>query len=325
MRSNRYRCVFYKCLFTPSFVSTNQYQPLKANTMKKIYLLLSFLSISTLTIAQGIAIQGIARDNANSAITDTNLTFTFNITESGNTVLYSETQSIKTDNFGIFSHIVSTGNPAVGTFNGVDFSLVDLKMKISFNYNGNAIEVYNQPFQYAPYALFSKRAAYATNATNALNGVPTGSIMPYAGATAPEGWVLCDGQNLYSITGSEALIALVGNRTPDLQGTFLRGTGVSVTNGRSGPGLRTFQGDLNKSHNHSATSNTAGSHTHTEKGITTPGHQTSNASYWNIPNPILSETQTSAAGAHQHTITVADDGGLESRPVNYGVNYIIKL
>jgi microcystin-dependent protein len=290
--------------------------------MKKIFYILLFISVST--FSQGIAVQGIARDNANSAITDTNLTFTFNITESGNTVLYSETQSIKTDNFGIFSHIVSTGNPAVGTFNGVDFSLVDLKMKISVNYNGNTIEVYNQPFQYAPYALFSKRAAHATNATNALNGVPTGSIMPYAGATAPEGWVLCDGQNLYSIIGSEALIALVGNRTPDLQGTFLRGTGVSVTNGRSGPGLRTFQGDLNKSHNHDAASNTAGSHTHSELGLKVNGPLVQTG-VWYYTVSKLGETQTGVAGAHQHTITVAANGGLESRPVNYGVNYIIKL
>jgi microcystin-dependent protein len=294
--------------------------------MKKVYaVLLLFFSVSTM-FSQGIAIQGIARDNANSAITDTNLTFTFSITKSDNTVQYSETQSIKTDNFGVFSHVVNTGNPVNKTFNDVDFSIPDLKMKVSVNYNSSTIEVYDQTFQYTPYAHFAKKAALATNATNADDGVPTGSIMPYVGTTAPTGWVLCKGQNITSVANSAALIALVGNTAPNLQGMFLRGTGQSVYGANStGPSLRQFQGDLNKSHDHSATSNTAGNHTHSEKGIITPGHYTSNASHWPIPNSVLGETQTSAAGSHQHIIIVSPDGGSESRPVNYGVNYIIKL
>jgi hypothetical protein len=318
MRSNSYGYVFRKDFFTPSFVSNKHYQPLKANIMKKIYLLLSFLFISTLTIAQGIAVQGIARDNASSAITDTNLTFTFSITKEDNTVQYAETQSIKTDNFGVFSHIVSTGNPNTNTFNDVDFALDNLKLKVSINYNSSNIEVYDQPFQYTPYAHFAKRAASADD------GVPTGAVMPYLGTVAPVGWVLCKGQSIASLEGAAALRALVGNTAPNLQGTFLRGTGVSVTNGRSGPGLRTFQGDLNKSHNHDAASNTAGSHTHSELGLKVNGPLVQTG-VWYYTVSKLGETQTGVAGAHQHTITVAANGGLESRPVNYGVNYIIKL
>jgi hypothetical protein len=320
MRSNSYGYVFRKDFFTPSFVSNKHYQPLKANIMKKIYLLLSFLFISTLTIAQGIAVQGIARDNTSSAITDTNLTFTFSITKEDNTLQYAETQSIKTDNFGVFSHIVSTGNPNTNTFNDVDFALDNLKLKVSINYNSSNIEVYDQPFQYTPYAHFAKRAASADD------GVPTGAVMPYLGTVAPTGWALCNGAALP--TTATELRAMVGSNAPNLGGMFLRGAGPNTNSGyavNDGPAVKTIQGDLNKNHNHSATSNTAGNHTHSEKGITTPGHYTSNASYWAIPNPVLGETQTGAAGSHQHTITVSPDGGSESRPVNYGVNYIIKL
>ncbi|ARV15312.1 tail fiber protein [Polaribacter sp. SA4-12] len=299
--------------------------------MKKFYNTLLFLFITTISFAQGIAIQGIARDNASSAITDTNLTFTFSITKNDNTVLYSETQAIKTDNFGVFSHIVSTGNPTTSAFNNVDFSITNLKMKVLVVYEGNTIEVYNQTFQYTPYAFFAQKAALATNATNADDGVPTGAIMPYSGTTAPEGWVLCDGQSLTSITGSAALIALVGNTAPNLQGTFLRGTGLSPTNGRSGPGLGTFQTDTFRSHLHGSGSlfaNTAGSHTHAyqsgagdQSGIDGGGWNSGEIGY------RITNNTSSNAGSHGHVVSgsVGSTGDTETRPVNYGVNYIIKL
>jgi microcystin-dependent protein len=68
--------------------------------------------------------------------------------------------------------------------------------------------------------------------------VPVGTISAYAGATAPNGWLLCNGT---STTGYTALADLVGATTPDMRGLFpigkaatgtastLRGTGGSTT------------------------------------------------------------------------------------------------
>ena len=50
--------------------------------------------------------------------------------------------------------------------------------------------------------------------------VPVGSINAYAGATAPAGWLLCNGT---STSGYTALAALVGSTTPDLRGHTLVG------------------------------------------------------------------------------------------------------
>jgi microcystin-dependent protein len=50
--------------------------------------------------------------------------------------------------------------------------------------------------------------------------VPVGTISAYAGATAPDGWLLCNGTNT---TGYTALAALVGATTPDLRGHTLVG------------------------------------------------------------------------------------------------------
>lgn len=298
--------------------------------MKKKYYTLILVFLTTISFSQGISVQGIARDNASSAITDTNLTFTFSITQDDNTVLYSETQGIRTDNFGVFSHVVSSGNPVTNTFNDIDFAIKNLKLKVSVVYNGSTIEVYDQPFQYAPYAHFATRAVRADNADN---GVPPGSIMPYAGETAPAGWVLCKGQSIASLPEGAALRAIVGNNVPNLQGTFLRGTGTSPTNSKSGPALRAFQGDDNKSHQHRVKLNTSSadtSHYHNiPLGDGGAGGTARYAYQSDTNNGSRSSSGPTDTRAQTHTHSIDGDsyasGGSESRPVNYGVNYIIKL
>jgi microcystin-dependent protein len=56
--------------------------------------------------------------------------------------------------------------------------------------------------------------------------VPVGTITAYAGASAPTGWLLCNGT---STTGYTALAALVGATTPDLTGKFPMGKTASST------------------------------------------------------------------------------------------------
>jgi microcystin-dependent protein len=55
--------------------------------------------------------------------------------------------------------------------------------------------------------------------------VPVGTISAYAGATAPTGWLLCNGT---STSGYTALAALVGATTPDFQGYTLVGKSASA-------------------------------------------------------------------------------------------------
>ena len=63
---------------------------------------------------------------------------------------------------------------------------------------------------------------------------PTGSILPFGGTTAPDGWAICDG-SLLSRTEYASLFNTIGTSNgegdgsttfhlPDLRGRFLRGT-----------------------------------------------------------------------------------------------------
>jgi microcystin-dependent protein len=304
--------------------------------MKKSFLILAFLCISVNFFSQGISVQGIARNNDNSAMIDRTLDFIFYIAKADKTVLYSETQKIKTDIFGVFSHIVSQGNPQDNaSFQNVDFSLENLRLKVTASLGSNVFEVYNQPFQYTPYAHFAKRAK------NADDGVPTGAIMPFVGTVAPAGWVFCWGQNIVSVEGSANLIDLLGNGyAPDLKGMFLRGAGVTTVSKDKerltyvGPDLMKFQEDSFEKHRHEkgTLKNTGGGgHSHKYKSAYAPGSYepafSTKVESDNYTKAIIKENETSPVGNHTHPITGAtsDTGDTETRPANYGVHYIIKL
>jgi microcystin-dependent protein len=298
--------------------------------MKKIFNSIVFLLVSTYMSAQGIAVQGIARDNNASAISDVPLNFTFSIIRSDNTVIYAETKPIRTDLFGVFSHIVSDGSPTMGSFASVDFGIENLRLKVSIVYGGNTIQVYDQPFYYTPYAHFAKKA---TLATNAEDGVPTGAVMPYIGATAPTGWVLCDGSSIAANTAAVALRAMIGNNVPDLRGMFIRGAGTNAAStSHVGPSLKAIQEDAFEGHGHDYSSNTGGNggHNHGFSVYRNYGSMSSGGqgAVWRDANG--SETYngtTGSVGNHTHTVsgTTNSTGDNETRPVNYGVNYIIKL
>jgi len=72
-----------------------------------------------------------------------------------------------------------------------------------------------------------------------LGIAPTGTVLPFAGSTAPEGWALCDGsaisRTIYSkLFGVIATTYGVGDNSstfnvPDMRGIYPRGTGTNGT------------------------------------------------------------------------------------------------
>ena len=318
--------------------------------MKKVVLTLAALFFTLLSFSQGIAVQGIARNANNTARVNTLLTLQFKvyyIHQATEVSIYNMSSEVTTDFFGVFSHVIEIEDDA-GTV--TEFGNQELWLRIS---EGSTV-ISEAEFNRVPYA-------YA-----ASNGVPTGSIMPFIGTTAPSGWLLCDGGTIEAVPHTVALRSLLrGSNTPDLQGMFLRGTGTSplstATVVKEGPELMSTQQDSNKSHTHtdgSLASAPGGDHNHHTEIINTNGTKTMynkmTRASGDTPNQWQSTIWTSGnegntsyasstwvagrldlennviqrnSGNHPHTISgaVASSGGIESRPVNYGVNYIIKL
>ncbi len=267
--------------------------------MKRISTLTLFqivlLSLTNYVFSQttGIAIQGIARDLNNSARSNTNLSLSFelyyNTENSTEETVTQRSAMISTDAFGVFSYVLDPG-----LANEPIFAQEELFLRIS---EGSSI-ISNEKLKISPYAYTAK------------NGVPTGSIMPYIGDQAPSGWLLCDGAEIPVNNGTAKLRDMVGSNTPNLQGMFLRGTGVSPVNNQSGPLLMNTQGDEVKEHSHGAGT------LDLQIGIEDVDRSGSNES------PVYRSGTNAELQIGGETATT---GGSETRPVNYGVNYIIKL
>ncbi|RCH55714.1 hypothetical protein DJ568_07460 [Mucilaginibacter hurinus] len=298
--------------------------------MKKFYLfslfllwLFSILNVKAQTnvTSSGMSIQGIARDESNAAIANVDqlgLVFTIYYLGSGNSenVILTKTANVKTDNFGVFSYVLDIDQ---SQYNLISTQSAYLKV------TQGSVVFSNEKLQAVPYAIFAQ------------NGVPTGSIMPFVGTVAPKGWLLCNGSTFEDNANNAALKALLGGTTtPNLQGMFLRGTG-SAAAGKVGPALKAVQQDDLASHLHKININTnsAGAHTHAITRRSNPddraydkndGKRTENSAA-TTDRTVLGDFQTSEAGNHNHNVSgnTAETGGSETRPINYGVNYIIKI
>ena len=178
--------------------------------------------------------------------------------------------------------------------------------------------------------------------------------MAFLGTVDPDGWVICDGGKNIDGTNKPArsnadgrynnLIANgigtgvtnSGNYTPpDYRGAFLRGAGTDPTNVYSGPNIKTLQTHATQTHTHSASQD---SHYHRNASYTMFGGggftrairaeigdiQSLRTDY--TSDLFITDSQTPK-------ITVADSSTVgttltdvnETRPYNYGVNWIIKL
>jgi microcystin-dependent protein len=275
------------------------------------------VNAQTTVTSSGISIQGIARDETNSALANLdqlNLVFSLYYLDIANSeqIILNKTANVTTDNFGVFSYVM--------VIDQLQYNLISTKETYLKVVQGSVV-FSNEKLQTVPYAI------------HAQNGVPTGSIMPFIGTVAPNGWLLCDGSSFTDNAYTANLKALLGStNTPNLQGLFLRGTGSAGT-GKVGPDLKAIQQDDFKSHLHSdgtlATS-TIGNHQHTTSISvveSSKGGDSGNARLTNSNLSAKAGYTSSASGEHNHDVTgsTAATGGTETRPINFGVNYIIKI
>ncbi|NLR94615.1 tail fiber protein [Flammeovirga agarivorans] len=308
--------------------------------MKLLYIsFFSFLLSLSVNAQTGIVIQGIARTSAHTAIQNETMTFTFAIKNTLNHTKFTETQVIQTDDYGVFSHVIGTGTG--GDLNNVDFSEDEMSLRISVEYNGNTIVISEEPFQYVPYAKSAEKAVAAVTAETSIyadNGCPVGTIMPFLGTwrDVPDGWLLCNGQSIPQ--SSDLIGVLQDTNVPDLRGLFLRGIGTNgeyTTTGGSapvGPSLNQVQKDQIQSHNHylDISTSTDGAHVH-EIDADNASDVLDSEDGDRVLNNKGNESEdydenTLSAGDHTHTFSgnTHNTGDNETRPIAYGVNYIIK-
>ena len=193
-----------------------------------------------------------------------------------------------------------------------------------------------------------------TNGSGALSfttvqGVPSGSVFCMAVATVPSGYLECNGAAVSRTTYS-VLFAVIGTaygtgngsstfNLPDLRGEFVRGfdNGKGTDSGRS---IATSQGSQNAQHNHSASAtSTAGAHSHSLNYQRKHVEDTGTAAITDIrreggdgdggsqtfTNDTTSGFMNNATVSVSTSVSIANQGGNESRPRNVAMMYVIKF
>lgn len=188
---------------------------------------------------------------------------------------------------------------------------------------------------------------------------PVGSIISYVGATAPTGWLICDGTTFNAATYPALNTLLGGNTLPNLQLRIPMGAGSGVAAKTAGGdrkigtthlpahshGAGTLGADGNGAHSHSFTTDGAGGHAHygygrqgatashghdgSDKFAMAPTNRTA-TDYAQVTSGQLDHQHngsTSGVGNHGHSISgsTANTGNATDyfQPY-YAVNYIIK-
>lgn len=220
----------------------------------------------------------------------------------------------------LFSDNTNTVLTAEGARNMLFFTDSALRIAIT----SGATVVYNTlQIPVAPVnATDATNKTYVDTLTTAA--APPGSVMAFAGASVPTGWLGCFGQSL-STTTYATLFAAIGYTwggsgasflLPDLRGAFLRGVGAGLNPVPRAVG--SYEADGNLSHTHTATD--AG-HTHNLPAWPSGGGST--AITYNTSGTTASDSGIPTITGNAN-ITVASSGNVETTVKNFGVLYIIK-
>jgi phage-related tail fiber protein len=168
----------------------------------------------------------------------------------------------------------------------------------------------------------------ATVKTKSLEvGAPSGAVSAFAGTTAPTGWLLCDGSEVSRVTYS-TLFAAIGTscgsgngsttfNIPDYRGRFLRGVdGIAGNDPDKATRSAMKPGGATGNNVGSVQSHQVTSHRHGGPGVSgiNPADGRPTLAGHGVPT---NETNRVYWGTYE--------GGNETRPVNAGVNYIIKI
>jgi hypothetical protein len=136
--------------------------------MNKITALIVYCFLLNLLFAQtpeAIKYQSVARNLSGQTINNTLISVRFSIIDqiSTGTVLYSETHSPTTNEFGLFSLNIGTGAVVSGIFASIDWGTNDKFLKVEADFSGGTsfIEMGTSQLLSVPYALYAKYAGTA--------------------------------------------------------------------------------------------------------------------------------------------------------------------
>lgn len=222
---------------------------LDPSIMKRV--LLSFIlifSIATLWAQspQGFTYQAVVRDGSGELVASQTVSFQLSLiqTSATGTVVYTETQSLATDQFGLVSMYIGSGTVVAGTFSSIPWANGPYFLKVEIDLAGGTsyTDMGTTQLLSVPYALYAETSGNGGGAQG-----PTGATGP-TGPTGPTGAAGNDGATgatgptgAQGIAGATGATGVTGAQGP--QGStgatgpqgVAGATGVTGATGATGP------------------------------------------------------------------------------------------
>ena len=142
--------------------------------MKRFITFITFLTFAIALFAQApqkMCFQTVVHDYSNNLVKNTQVTVSVSITDVSNIVVYSEQQTIVTNEDGVVTMVIGEGTPTKGMFSKIEWSAGSyyLQTDIDLN-NGTKALATILPLQSVPYALYAEKTnyTYSKDEINAL-------------------------------------------------------------------------------------------------------------------------------------------------------------
>lgn len=333
------------------------------NLMRSIFISFFLASMAHFLYAQapdGFTYQAVIRDAEGALIANSPVGLRFNILAACNesNIEYQETHTTTTDENGVATVVIGEGDQTAGDFSAIDWSAGNFCLKEEIDpagSSGNYTLSATTPLKSVPFSYFSSNAAQAANATvaeqaNTLEAdylsrlLPIGMVTPFAGSTAPDGWLLCDGSALNQNEYPD-LYAVIGNsyggsgntfNLPDLRGRAPFGYHAqqdtfSTLGSTGGTVDHQLTVEEMPEHNHTGETDNDGAHRHRGNAwmVVEEGNDASvirDLDDDDQPNEGPADIRNDES-AHKHNFTTDPTGGNEphpNMPPFQVLNYIIK-
>ena len=184
--------------------------------MKKLYTLLA-LVITLITNAQapqGFNYQATVRNSAGALIVNQNVLVKFNVYQNAanGTIVYSENQSVTTDDLGHINLVVGQGTSNAGTFTNINWGSGSYFLGIELNTGSGYLDMGTTQLMSVPYALYSSNGTPGPQGPAGPQGIQ--GIAGPTGADGPQGLPGTNGVNgatgAQGVTGPQGPIGLTG-------------------------------------------------------------------------------------------------------------------
>ena len=192
--------------------------------MKKLFTLLALVLtlITNAQAPQGFNYQATVRNSTGALIVNQNVLVKFNVYQNAatGTLVYSENQTVDTDDLGHINLVVGQGTASTGTFSAINWGTGNYYLGIELNTGAGYVIMGTTQLMSVPYALFSGNSCNLCLPT----GANIGDVLSWNGST----WIATPAGNLNSTSVSTITATNVTSNSAISGGTISSDGGNTI-------------------------------------------------------------------------------------------------